>query len=129
MKKFLGVLLLVLLWCNVGYADWKQVAEAIKSKNKVYVDTNSVKKIGNKVIFLQLSSYTTPLDSGRILWLSDIAKTEANCTNKKVRELSLTLYENRMGKGKVLASTDDVTDWYDPKPGSIQMSAINYACK
>ena len=129
MKKLLGILVLGLLWCNVGFAGWKKVAIPINNNGAIYVDTQSVKKIGNKVIFLQLNSYTTPLDTGQVSWYSDIAKTEVDCTNNKLRELSITFYEKKMGKGEVIMSSDKVSDWYVSEPGSIQLSAVKYVCK
>ena len=121
MKKFLVILVLGLLWCNVGFAGWKKVATPLGNKGAIYIDTQSIQKIGNKVIFLQLNSYTTPLSVGEMIWYSDIAKVEADCTKKNLRELSIAYYKQRMGIGEIIMLDDNLSDWYPSEPGSIQV--------
>ena len=129
MKKLLGILVLGLLWCNVSFAEWKRVVGAADNSGAVYIDTKTVSKIGNNFIFMQLNSYTIPLEAGGVNWYSDIAKVEIDCTNNNSRELSITFYEKKMGKGNILNSTNKVSDWDQNMPGTIMKVVVDYFCK
>jgi len=128
-KKFLVILILSILWCNVSFAEWKKVAVAANDSGTVYIDTQTVSKIGNNFIFMQLNSYTIPLEASGTTWYSDIAKVEVDCTNNNSRELSVTFYEKKMGKGNIIASSNEVDDWDHNIQGSIMMTVVDYFCK
>ena len=46
MKKLLGIVVLGLFWCNVGFAEWKEVVTS--DRGAIYIDTQTVSKIDNK---------------------------------------------------------------------------------
>ena len=79
MKKLLGIVVLGLFWCNVGFAEWKEVVTS--DRGAIYIDTQTVSKIDNNFIFMQLFSYTIPIKVSGTTWYSDISKVELDCTN------------------------------------------------
>ncbi len=131
MKKLLGIVVLGLFWCNVGFAEWKEVATS--DRGAIYIDTQTVAKIDNNFIFMQLFSYTIPIKVSGTTWYSDISKVELDCTNwpfNNFRELSTTYYEKKMGKGRhYKIQLINISDWKKATPGSAMMFVGDYLCK
>ena len=44
MKKLLGIVVLGLLWCSVGFAEWKNFTPNDPTEMYTYFDTTSIKK-------------------------------------------------------------------------------------
>ena len=130
MKKLLAIVILGLLWCNTSFAGWTKVATtAGTGDTTVYIDKKTIKKIGDKVIYKQLTSYKEPLRGSGGDVYSDIAVLEVNCTNNQARFLDNTYYSGKMGSGSVIAEDDSVSDWDYFAPGSVMGIVMKYVCK
>ena len=127
MKKFLGILVIGLLWCNISFAGWTKVAINAETGNlTAYIDKKTIKKTGNKVIFQQLNSYKEPISEGVY---SDISYVKVNCSTNEVKFLASTFYSGKMGRGSVVDEDDSISDWEYFEPGSIMGIVIEYVCK
>ena len=143
MKKLLATLVLSLMLssthayaiCILGVGnceaktEWKLVSMSADEDTKVYIDKQTVSKIGNNFIFMQLNSREIPIKVYGTTWYSDIAKVEVDCTNNNSRDLSLTFYEKKMGKGKKYITTSINDDWEQYMPGSVMIMVVDYFCK
>jgi len=109
--------------------EWKLVSMSADEDTKVYIDKQTVSKIGNNFIFMQLNSREIPIKVYGTTWYSDIAKVEVDCTNNNSRDLSLTFYEKKMGKGKKYITTSINDDWEQYMPGSVMIMVVDYFCK
>ncbi|MEP9361200.1 surface-adhesin E family protein [Sphingomonas sp. KR3-1] len=91
-----------------------------------YVDLASLKPASDGKITGDVESvYATPLDEGIV---AARIRTEFNCTNTSFRTLSYSYY---MAGGKFLRTepSETINEYKLPKPGSINIAIMEFACK
>lgn len=128
MKKLLFTLLLAAISSH-ALADWKLIATD-EEKTNFFIDPNSIKKYGSRVIVLELTSYATPqtyIDANKP-YLSLKSKVAYDCKNKTQKYLFIKGYEDEMGKSKeVYVISSKITEYTIP-PESIASALIKAVC-
>ncbi len=112
MKKYI---LFYFIFFSPSYllADWFQIFSV--DKGDLFIDTESIKKNNNKVIFDQLVNYKKSQKNG-MLSLKTI--TEINCQNLQTRDLNYEIYKKRMGLGKNFYTGKPKKKWKNSKQGT-----------
>jgi len=105
--------------------NWKKIGSNIKG-NVFYVDTSSLKKVGNNVFYFVMNDYAKPSKYGD---LSSKIYMEVNCINLDHRYLKDFYYLEPMGNGEPSTILDEVGKWEITKKGSIGESIRKFACK
>ena len=112
MKKYI-LLCFILFGPSFLLADWFQIFSI--NKGDLFIDTESIKKNGNKVIFDQLVNYKRSQKNG-MLSLKTI--TEINCLNLQTRDLNYGIYKKKMGLGKNFYTGRPKKKWKNSKQGT-----------
>jgi hypothetical protein len=101
-------------WYHVGGND----------NTQSYVDLNSLRPLGDKIIGDVESVYLQPLEGGII---AAKIRTEFNCSGKSFRTLEYSFYT---AGGKFLRSepSETLNEIKRPKPDSINESIMDFAC-
>ena len=124
-RLLLGLMLLVT--AGAASAEWTRIGETDKLIQ--YVDRATIRRNGNFVKMWDLSDYKTVEKSAGESYLSSKAQSEYNCKEEKVRLLALTLFDGKIGRGKVVYSNGNVKDEWEPiEPGSIAEILWKIAC-
>ena len=110
MKKILTLLLLIVS-TNV-FAEWTKVITF--STVAIYVDYQSIIKIGNKVEMSFLQDYKSAYTVGNIKMLSVKSSGEYLCEENKSRLLNYYWYSENMGLGKLVFSKTNIKN--EPTP-------------
>lgn len=88
------VILMVLLAAvsSSAMAGWVRVSESEDENITVYVNPNTIRKVGNNVKMWELGDYKTAKDSGvGTQYMSVKGQAEYNCKEEKYRTLYLEL--------------------------------------
>ena len=124
MKKLLGILVLGLLFCNEGYAEWYKLS-AEKNLDH-YIEKKSIKKIDGFVYYWEMVDLKEKLNDK---YLSFQRYIMVDCTLIRFQTLNYKFFSKNMGRGQIETMDSVNKDWkYDP-PGSLGEYAMKYACK
>ena len=103
MRAFLALLILA---ATSAWADWVKVAENVDTT--FYIDPATIAKSGNIRQAAELRDYAKEERDGA---RSRRSMVDIDCTAEKLRMLGITDYAEPMGRGKVLASREQASDW------------------
>ena len=106
MKKIL-VLLLLMVSTSL-FAEWTEVVTYVPVT--IYVDYQSIIRIGNKVEMSFLQDYKSVYTVGNIRMLSVKSRGEYFCEENKSRLLNYYWYSENMGQGNIVFGKDNVND-------------------
>ena len=106
MKK-LTLLLLLMVSTNL-LAEWTEVITYVPVT--IYVDYQSIIRIGNKVEMSFLQDYKSVYTVGNIRMLSVKSRGEYFCEENKSRLLNYYWYSENMGQGNIVFGKDNVND-------------------
>ena len=106
MKKIVVLLLLVV--STSTFAEWTRVVTF--STVVIYVDYQSIIKIGNKVEMSFLQDYNSAYTVGNIKMLSVKSSGEYLCEENKSRLLNYYWYSENMGQGNIVSGKDNLND-------------------
>ena len=81
----------------------------------LYLETNSIERNNNKILFSQLVNYKTKQPNGM---LSLKVLSEINCKNLSLRELKYMAFSKKMGLGEMFFKKEGKKSWKTPKKGS-----------
>jgi hypothetical protein len=144
MRKLILMMLLSLV-SNSVMAEWIPVAKIHSRESPElqigYVDPGTIHKNGSLVKMVVLVDHQSGLSKGSESRLDaffpsskgKITKSwkvqdEFNCTDKKLRMLSYTGYDEHMGNGAIVPNTLVTGEWEPVIPGSIGQALWEYAC-
>ena len=85
------------------------------SSGDLYIETDSIERINNKILFAQLVNYKTRQPNGM---LSLKVLSEINCKNLSIRELKYMAFKKNMGLGEMFFEKEGKKSWKTPKKGS-----------
>jgi hypothetical protein len=121
MKKLIVVFLFL---AAPAWADWVLVYDM--NEASFYIDPASVRKEGRRLKVTGLQDLKVRDVDGAA---SRRAQAEYDCANARYRLLSLTVYPEPMGRGKILWSMDANPDgWVPLPPGTGVEVFVGMAC-
>jgi len=125
MKKLSLYIFLGLLWCNVGFADWKKIT-VNEAGSTMYFDPNTLKKHNGYYYVWTMTDYLKKDSVGNY---SNKIHMQIDCISKKYKSLTFVFYKEQMVKGEesVTFEGDDVWDSF--APNSVGEDFINSICK
>lgn len=127
-KNILGIVVIGLLWCNVGFAEkWTRYGET-KSLT-VYYDKKSWKIDASKAYINILYDLKKPLVRAEGTFNSMVMYQENDCKEFKSRVLETFFYETQMGQNKYLTSAGKSKWKQVSEYTSLDGSLFKAACK
>ena len=127
MKRLLMGLML-LMTATAASAEWTQSGHNDTSIQ--YVDKATIRRKGNLVKMWGMVDFKTMQKSAAgHSYLSFKTQLEYDCKEEKSRLLALTLFDGKMGNGKVVSSNGNVRGEWEPiEPGSVGEARWKIAC-
>lgn len=126
MKKLIVFLILIFTTLNV-YAEWVKVAG--NDTADMYVETDSIKRIVNKVTYWEMIDYKSIKIAGGRSYRSLKMKIETKCDTEESRTIYYTAYSENTGLGYVISSFPDSNLIYTPiVPDSIENTVFKFVC-
>ena len=122
------ITLLVLLSGGQSYAEWVKVGTLDDGVTTVYLDPDTVRRIGDLVKLWELWDQTTEQILADTSHRSSKAQSEYDCAQARQRGLSLTWFSGNMGRGKVVTTNSDEGMWKPVTPGSVGETMWKLAC-
>ena len=121
MKRFL-IILVTLLWCNVGFAEWTHIAETEESNQ--YIDEESIKKEDGITYFWILEDYKEEnIPPSQIIYYA------VKCESKQMQTVRYGWYDKNMGEGKFSGLNEwPLKDWVSPPPEAVGTLFIKSVC-
>ena len=120
--RLLGVLLVLV--AQPAIAQWVKVS--VTDGQTVYVDPDTIKRIGEVSRALEMADLSHPGPNGarsmRIL-------SEYDCQEQKSRMLQITAFSGAMGSGTIVGIENKPTEWSYTPPKTSAASLLQYACK
>jgi hypothetical protein len=127
MKKF--TILMILLFASTNsFAEW--VYQTTGQFYTQYVN-KSVTKIDDRVQIWYLRDFKVPQNIDEHIGLSTIGHTEFNCTDKTMKSLDMSVFEENMGKGRIVFSFDNydnIVAKTSVQPNSFDDFLFNFSC-
>ena len=127
MMKRLLMGLMLLMTATAASAEWILVGD--NDEFIQYVDRTTIRRNGNLVKIWGLRDFKTVQKAADgQSYLSSKTQEEYDCKEEKVRMLAFTVYDGKMGNGKVVESVYDATRWIPIAPESIGEAKWKKAC-
>lgn len=127
MKK-LTILMILLFISTNSFAEWIYQTTGITYTQYV---NKSVTKIDDKVQIWYLRDFKIPQNIDEHIGLSTIGHTEFNCTDKTMKSLDMSVFEDNMGKGRIVFSFDNydnIVAKTSVHPNSFDEFLFKFAC-
>lgn len=124
------IILIALLSMLSGHAmaDWEEIDDS--DTQTTYANLATIVKTGNIVqMWNMFDLRTADTTSDGKPYMSMKLRNEYNCDDEQVRTLAFTFHSKNMGKGKVVASGSNPSDWKDIEPDTINALLLNAACE
>ena len=112
MKYFFFIIIFSLISIN-SHAAWFKLFSI--SSGDLYLETDSIERNSNKILFTQLVNYKKTQPNGM---LSLKVLSEINCKNLSIRELKYMAFSKNMGLGEKFYEKEGEKSWKSPKKGS-----------
>ena len=125
MKKLLPIFLL--LFSINGYCEW--TPSDSDNDGRGYIDYSTIKRSSNIVKIWELIDYKNPQKYNSLTYKSIVSLREYDCSNEKVRGLSISYFSDSMGKGNPVNIVNQPSDWMYLPPGSMGLSKLKSVCK
>ncbi len=103
---------------------WHRVA--VSKKGSIYLDSQSVKKVGENI---QVQALNEVAETETDIAVSVISIEEVDCRARKSRTLSYVAYPGPMGAGESLTSVSEPEDWGSAGPNTTHEAMINLMCE
>lgn len=118
-----GILAALMLAVTPAYADWTQVVATKRST--FYVDPDTFRKAGNFVrAWTLMDNKFRPVGGAR----SVLARREFDCSNSRYSFRGVTQYAEPMAAGKVIESTDKISEWFAVVPNTVGDRLFKFVC-
>ena len=124
-KNSLGIAVLGLLWCSVGFAEWTLISTTTID-DKFYIDKETLKKKdGNRYIWI-LADYNKPLSDGT---KSSKQLLQIDCELDRFKMIDAITYKDQMGDGDLNRLDISNPKWNWVTPESTWASITKKVCK
>ena len=128
--SFCLLLTLLALGGVPAYAEWVLTSGDDEVGLKVYIDPESIRRKGNLAKMWQLFDYKTVQTVAGDSLMSIKRYNEFDCVEPRTRMLAYTWFSGNMATGKVLYSTpDDDQQWEPAVPRTINRALWKVACE
>ena len=110
-------------------AEWTSVTGSNDGDMTVYIDSETIKRKGNKVKIWSLIDYKTVQETISYRYLSSVTLNEYDCEEEIKRMLDLHWYSGNMRQGDIVYSIRNIKD--EPEsivPGSLIEVVFKIAC-
>lgn len=125
MKKLIPIFLL--FFSVNGYCGWFKVTDS--DSMSIFIEDSKITKKDKFIRIWSLYSLNIPQKlTGGEIYQSYVLLNEIDCVEGKQRDLSTTLYQEVMGKGKVIYTSDEISKWSFSRPGTIGDSLVQFSC-
>ena len=118
---------LLVMFVGEVYAEWVLV-EPSNDGVAVYVDPNTIRRKGDRVMVWFLFDFKTVKTVGSISFLSYKQQREFDCAEELTREIASTDFSDNMGRGKVVARNSNEDRWRPVQPNSVGRALWKAAC-
>ena len=128
MKKQLVILMLPFVSTG-AMAEWTSVGRTTDD-SAIYADLATIHKAGNKIVMLDLKDYQTEQGGAGARFLSKTTLLEYDCKEELFRRLTVTLFRENMGAGRVVDSYSGAPGkWQPAQLGSVIGALWHIACE
>ncbi len=124
MKRLVVVLFLVI---TPVWAGWTSVGE--NNSGTVYADPDTIVRNGGTARMWSLLDYRAFQRMVEVGYFSQKIHTEYDCAERRSRGLSLSLYAEHMGEGKVIYADESPHEWEPLAADTIAEKLRTVACK
>ena len=124
MKKLSLYLFLGLLWCNVGFAEWKNFTPNDTTGMYTYFDTTSIKKVDGYTQVWTMTDSSLPGPEG-ILSFKMLFNFDCNSLSAKI--IQGESFTENMGRGES-TSRELPDEWIDFAPNSVTYNLAKHVC-
>jgi hypothetical protein len=125
-----NTLVLILLALASGSASARWVVVGHTETFAAYADTATMRRTGNMVKMWQLYDYRTAQSSFNDKpYLSARSQYEYDCQEERTRQLQVSSYARKMGKGAAITTVASPSEWRPVPRGSILESMLEMACR
>ena len=126
--KRLTLLLLLMISTNVS-AEWTMVDKSSNGDTTAYVDSETIKRKGNKVKMWSMYNFKTIQEVAGYRYLSSMTRYEYDCEEETRRQLDFYWYSGNMRQSEIVVSQTNIKDESTSViPGSIDVSFLKVAC-
>ena len=123
MKKLLGIVVLGLMWCNVGFAEWINFTPN-DTEMRTNFDTTSIKKSDGYVQVMTMTDSSSPGPEG-ILSFKVLYNFDCNSFSAKI--IQAESFTKNMGRGE--GTSRELPDgWIDFDPNSVTYNLAKHVC-
>lgn len=125
---FLIIIVVVVVLVKNKSAEWTKIGES--ATLAYYADTSSVRKSGNNAtIWTLVDNKEAQEDNGK-LYISSKQQYEIDCNGVRNRLVRFTLYAEKMGAGREVATSNlPAQEWGPASPGTVSGSMLELSCK
>ena len=116
------------MFSEAAYAEWVKVVSDTTGSVTTYADPSSIRKEIGLVKISSLDDFTAPHNMAGKSYSSRQADLYIDCKAAKERLIDLTLYTDRMGKGKVVLSANGPVTWSLASARNASTAIMHYAC-
>tara|TARA_S200000501_G_C20664664_1_gene673513 strand:- start:33 stop:449 length:417 start_codon:yes stop_codon:yes gene_type:complete len=112
-------------------AEWTKVADTGnlgKDNYILFVDFNSIKKEGDISSLWNLKNYKTSQEIAEKVYISNKEKSEYNCARETTRILSFSWFTHPKGRGSMVHTDSEPTDFRTIFPETIDDVLMKIAC-
>ena len=126
MKKLSLYIFLVLMFCNVGFAEWKNFTPNDKEGVYTYFDITSIKKSDGYTQVWILTDYPRPDSEGNH---SNKVLFNFDCNNLSGEFIEALVYTGQMGRGESYSIKEKLPHgWIDFDPKSVTYNLGKHVC-
>lgn len=118
--KYAVIMIPLLLLSGPAHAEWVKIDEQVTQ----YVDPDTISRKGDLVKMWILADFKS---SAGFDW-SIKQQREFDCAKDSHRHLATLTFSGHMGKGRVMGSDRDISEWYSVEPGTMQQTLWKVAC-
>jgi hypothetical protein len=115
-------------FCISANADWIKLNQNKAMDTAYFIDLANIRGNKDKVRMWTLTDYSNIQVTKKINYQSIKSFVEINCQSNNMRILAYSLYEQPMGKGKVVFSKGRPFEWEAVKPSTINGLFLNMGC-
>jgi len=126
--KRLCIGLSIIFGASGVWADWTSTGEM--SLGTAYADFQNIRKNGNQVKVWTLFNYRVPQETqGSTPHISRKVQKIYDCSEERSKATTLQLYDEPMGGGHLVFSSEAPQEWRPIPPDSMEWKMLKIVCK